>query len=186
MLSTCFCHVERRLSRKDCFSKHLQRKLFSATVYNMLEISEQQVDRLASGVAVINAVLSELRAGEIQVSPEIAAEVAEKEKRRECLVTGQIVPPGKRYSRGLSSRGEQQVRGLINSGQYSEADFIKAGKMTPVPKKGGRKHAAPEALADLMADLARANEIAANEISRSTAQQNAQQEERKNKRKVNH
>jgi hypothetical protein len=168
----------------------LRKKEFSVSVYNMPEISGQHVERLASAVAILNVMLSEIQAGEVAVDPTISAMVAEKVARRECLVTGEIVPEGERYIRGLSPRGENKVRSIMAKGHYTERDFIRAGKMTAQAKKGGRKSAKPDSTSDLLAELEKArntvNGLIEGEEDRHTAHQKTVQTKGKKKPKVNH
>ncbi len=114
---------------------------------------------------------------EIPVAPQAAIEQA---KRGVCLACdGKDQPPNRPLKRGQCVNCYAKTLRRIKSGKLTSRHLIEAGKLLS-PANGGKKDD------DFLADLARAEEIAANEIKRSTAQQNAQQDERKKRRKAKH
>lgn len=75
--------------------------------------------------------------------------VREKLARRECLQTGEIVPKGKLYRRGLSPAAYQRTINMLRAKEVTESDLISRGLLAEVRKKG--RSGGPSALDEFLA-----------------------------------
>jgi predicted nucleic acid-binding Zn ribbon protein len=84
-------------------------------------------------------IVDRLSGDRIEVSPEIAAMVADKTSRRVCLSCGKAVPEGENYKKGNDESCYGTLRARIRRGQSREIDLIREGKMTNETQTPGRK-----------------------------------------------
>lgn len=101
----------------------------------MPEISNQRVEKLASAVAAISAIVDEIRGESVEVPPETQSRVNDYVAGRYCLRCSK--QKGGRYTRGLDVNCYNATMKEIDRNPLLENELIRKGRILP-PARGGR------------------------------------------------
>lgn len=109
----------------------------------MPEISSQRVEKLASAVATLTALVDEFRGASAEASPEIRKRVAAYIEVGKCLRCGEV--KGGRYTRGMDVNCYNATMKEIGRAEVTEAELIVKGRITERALPGGRRSTRPPA-----------------------------------------
>lgn len=108
----------------------------------MQQIDKQHVEKLASIAIQLQSLLDAIREPEAEVPPEIQEAVDYYVANRICLRCEKRKEG--RYTRGLDANCYNMTIKEINAGEVMESDLVRMGRITAVPRSGGRKATTPK------------------------------------------
>lgn len=104
----------------------------------MPENHNELVEKLATHLAAMTALLDRLKGRKPVISDKVREAVAYHLANRICLIC-EKKKPDNRFTRGLCASDYNETIKAINNGSVNEIDLIEAGRITEEPQAGGRK-----------------------------------------------
>lgn len=105
----------------------------------MDESSNKLVEQLVSLLQRATVIVSKLQGDSPERDTTVAADVAAKIARRECLACGRICKSDELYRRGLDTKHYQQSLRIMSAGDATEAELMAAGVLGPKSPGGPKK-----------------------------------------------
>lgn len=105
----------------------------------MDESSNKLVEQLVSLLHRAAVIAAKLQGDSPERDTTVAAMVAAKIERRECLACGRICTSDELYRRGLDTKHYQQSLRIMSAGDATEAELMAAGVLGPKSPGGPKK-----------------------------------------------